>query len=167
MIASARSLLSLLILLALTACVSIPSRSEPPIPDSQVTFVIRPGTTTEGNLSFDLGVHNNGDFLPANDDFNGVWRLSRDSETRASGIVHQLQQLAAGETILMHWDGRVEPGEYELIWGATGYGHTEANFEVFVSESGGLRLGEMAIFETTVDPPADLVPLTEENGTGQ
>lgn len=167
MIACLRSLFSVLALLALAACASTPNQTEPPIRDELVNFIIQPGTAPEGNLAIDLGVYNGGDIVPANDDFNGVWRLARDGETRASGVVHQLQRLTSGETILMQWEGWVDPGSYELIWGAPGYGYTEANFEVLADESGGLRIGDMSIFETTADPPDDLVPLIEEDESGQ
>ena len=61
----------------------------------------------------------------------------------------------AGEEILVTWEGVLDPGEYELTWGAPMYGGLVRRFEV-VSASGGTRPGDyQEEFHTTEYPPEE------------
>lgn len=162
MIAHLRSLVLLSVALLSVACTQNSSPASPPVDRHSVSFVIRPATATEGGLALDLGLRNEGDPIPADETFNGVWQLTHEGEARASGIVHQLQSLPTGETIIMQWEGRLEPGRYQLVWGAPDYGYSEASFAVTQSEAGILHIGELSATSFSTDPPVEVMRLLEE-----
>ncbi len=149
--------LSLVFLLALAvACSEQPVESDTTPSRSELQFTVQLAETPEGELAVDLGLVNLGAPIPATDAFNGYWQLVSQGEVRASGTVFQLQRLTKGETPLIHWEGEVEPGSYELIWGASGFGHTRVRFEMLPGAAGNPVIGEQRMIMTSADPSPEL-----------
>lgn len=127
----------------------------PPVRTAQVTFNAEITVNEDQEVVIDLGLHNGGEPLPADETFNGRWEITdAEGEPRAAADVHELDSVPGGEEqVIFTWSGRLEPGAHELVWGAPGYGGTIIEFEVVEEEEGRLRLGQQAIFHSTAYPP--------------
>ena len=147
-----------LLLPDLAACTSRNQAPDVSIRDQLVTFVALIDTTADEQVALDLGVYNGGNVVPANEAFNGVWRLEhKEGTARAAGIVHTLPRLPGGqEEMLIQWTGALAPGSYQLTWGAPGYGTTVVGFDV-KEVDGHLQIGDQEISNATSDPPAGLL----------
>jgi hypothetical protein len=128
------------------------------IRDQLVTFIAFVNVSASEQVVLDLGVYNGGNDVPANEAFNGVWRLEhKEGTVRAAGIVHTLPRLPGGqEEMLIQWTGALAPGSYQLTWGAPGYGTTVVGFDV-KEVDGHLQIGDQEISNATSDPPAGLL----------
>ncbi len=61
----------------------------------------------------------------------------------ASVDLPQNPLMKSGETYpLVTWRGDLEPGKYQLEWGAPGYGGTISTFEVVTLDSGLISIGD-------------------------
>lgn len=145
-----RSTLQLLIifLLALAALVACdtgpaPTPTQPPTP-LQANFYSRIETAGDHEIVIDLGVHLTDGSLPAGESLDAYWRLAdTEGTTRAHGFVDQLPEPTSGasanQKVLAHWKGTLQPGAYELVWGAPSYGSTLDHFDVTL-ENGQVRV---------------------------
>lgn len=148
--------LLLLIVILLTGCgaatVSPPTMSPTP---HLITFVAFPRATDAGETMIDLGLANAGSqVLPANDAFGAVWQLiGPDQALRAGGRVEQTPLVPSdGQAhILITWRGELEPGAYQLTWGAPGYGATIDQFTV-VREGDQSHITDRASHMTPIFP---------------
>ena len=141
-----------LLLVGVAACTS-PADS-PPIRDELITFIGLLDVTGNGQTTIDIGVHNGGNPLPADENFAGRWEV-RDAqgELRAKGEVPQMPPLAGGnDTVFGIWSGSLEPGWYEFTWGAPNYGSVLISFEL-VEQGDRLQIGEQSLYNTTAYPP--------------
>ncbi|HSJ56352.1 MAG TPA: hypothetical protein VLC95_04175 [Anaerolineae bacterium] len=131
-------------LLLLTACDPLDPGPTPTPAPPQVGFsVTLRDVQPLGEMPIELRVSNMGTIpLPA-DTFRATFELrTKDGELRASGTA-LLPPLAAStgeERTVIGWDGVLDAGEYELLWGAPELGSTLVEFEI-VAENGRLRLG--------------------------
>lgn len=150
-----RGWLFLLLLAALgllVACTE--TAATPAVGDKLVTFVARP-IVADGETLIELGVHNGGNPLPADEAFNGRWELvgPTGDTPRAGGEFAELPTLPGGrETVLLRADAPLEPGAYRLTWGAPDYGAAVVEFNV-VDTPQGLQIEYERVYETTDYPP--------------
>ena len=148
-------LITLSLLVGLASCAQGNQVEDVPVRDKLVTFIAFINVTADEQVALDLGVSNTGNAVPADEAFNGVWRLEdKDGNLRAAGVVHTLPYLPGSqEEMLIRWTGALAPGSYQLTWGAPGYGTTVVGFDV-KEVDGHLQIGDQEIFNTTSDPPA-------------
>ncbi len=143
---------SLLIILFMSACSPAGTVEEIPERELTINFFALIKMSTENQVRMDIGVSSvSGPYEdPA---FSGLWELRDEGgDLRASGLIESLP-LVSGEEILISWEGVLEPGEYELTWGAPAYGGLVNQFEV-VEENGVIKLGShQNIHKTTAYPP--------------
>lgn len=151
-------LIALSLLVALASCAQGNQVEDVPIRDKLVTFIAFINVTADEQVALDLGVSDAGNAVPADEAFNGVWRLEhKDGNLRAAGVVHSLPRLSGSrEEMLIRWTGALAPGSYQLTWGAPGSGTTVVGFDV-KEVDGHLQIGDQEIFSTTSDPPAGLL----------
>ena len=85
----------------------------------------------EGSAEVDLGIHNiSGTGMPAQSNFNGGFRIERigDGEYIADIPLPSIDRLGPGqEAYPLEWEGELEPGAYQLIWGAPTSGRRSCN----------------------------------------
>jgi hypothetical protein len=100
-----------------------------------------------GEFVFSLKVRNDGDGVaPARPNANALMEL-RDEHgmLRASVYVTSLIAIEPGVTLdPAVWRGQLDPGFYQLYWGAPGLGHTQIHF-VVDEVNGRPQLGDMRI----------------------
>lgn len=123
-----------------------------PVRELKLNFLALASMNESEEVRLEMGISAVGE-VEADPAFSGVWELRNDSgDLRASGQVAELSQ-QVGEEILVVWEGVLDPGHYELTWGAPMYGGVIRRFEV-VSEGGDIRLGDyQEEFHTTEFPP--------------
>jgi len=125
---------------------------KPPVRELKLNFLALVSMDASEEVRLEMGAAAVGE-AEADPALSGEWELrDEDGNLRASGRVLELSRFT-GEEILVTWEGVLDPGEYELIWGVPMYGGLVRRFEV-VSESGGIRLGDyQEEFHTTEFPP--------------
>ncbi len=79
-----------------------------------------------------------GDDLAADSGFDSRWELTTAAgEKRAGGHFTELHAMKTGqEDAILHWQGKLEPANYTLIWGAPDYGSLKANYTVEETKAG-------------------------------
>jgi hypothetical protein len=130
-----------------------PPTAEPDTSDLRFDVQIR---SEEEQIVICLVVANEGPAaFPGDENFDGVMALRNELDVlRASMTVNQLPEVAPQtHDCRAYWRSRLAPGDYSLIWGAPGYGHTAVTFTI-AAENGRLTVGQQ--FHEPfpdVDPP--------------
>ncbi|MFO7663601.1 MAG: hypothetical protein R6X18_13550 [Chloroflexota bacterium] len=142
-------------IILLSGCQAFQAGEEVPVRDNLVTFIAAIKSNAEGKIAIKLGVSNAGNRIPADDQFMGTWQLTNaQGDMRAEGIINALPEMVSNEYWLAGWSSELDPGTYQLLWGAPGYGYTTIEFDVITAEGDGVRVGDQRIFFTTADPPS-------------
>lgn len=140
------------LLVALVGCRTPAQPPEATMRELLLSFYAIVKDTPDNEVKVEVGV-NGLTAVPADDAFSGIWEL-RDTAgvVRSAGEVFNLPAFS-GERSIASWQGELEPGWYELAWGAPAYGGVVKVFEV-VADNGRLQLGERQYeFITTNYPP--------------
>ena len=135
------SLIAMVVLLvAIGACVGLPAYQP-----YQVRFWVDVTQAADGRSVINLKVHNTSTGGSASlDDANASMELrDEDGVLRASMQIFSLPALEQDQSAdIAIWRGQLDPGSYQLFWGAPGLGHSVGTFNVSGME-GRLVLGEV------------------------
>jgi hypothetical protein len=145
-------MLLLALVMVLGACRSQSPTEEVPVRQLLLNFFAIVKAAPEEMVQMEIGVSGVTE-LPDDPAFAGLWEL-RDAagNRRAAGEIAELPRLA-GEQVLVTWQGQLDPGRYELTWGAPEYGGLVKVFEI-VEVDGHLQLGNhQDEYITTAYPP--------------
>jgi hypothetical protein len=146
----------LLLLLALAACQTAAPAPEATVRDLLLSFFAIVKEAPENEMQFEIGV-NGLTAVPADESFSGIWELRNAAgELRSAGEIFNLPAFS-GENVLATWQGELEPGWYELTWGAPAYGGVVKLFEV-VEENGRFSLGMRQYEFITTNYPPEMPP---------
>lgn len=142
----------LALLIFISGCQNSTSSADAPMRELILNFFAIVKNATGGEFQMEIGI-SGVNVVPQDESFAGLWELrDEDGNLRASGEIPQLAQMV-GENVLVSWKGELEPGQYELTWGAPNYGGLVKAFSV-VNEGGSLRLGDhLREHYTTAYPP--------------
>lgn len=147
--------------LTLIALFGAACRSDEPPGTGGLVFEPEVRTDESGEFVITLNVRNDGaERTEARGDANARMEL-RDERGgfRASTSVAALPAMEPGEAVESGlWRGPLEPGAYELEWGAPGLGGSVTEFRV-LERAGRLELGELSVaVRTNGDGPGAPVP---------
>ncbi len=172
-------ILALFVLSTLAGCcigippgISFPASESATVTPLGLTFFAIPQVEREeGEVSIELGVNINDPKALARTDeeyFRAYWVLyDEQDELRARGEIElNAETLRQQQTVQpgtasnvrypMQWWGELEPGTYDLVWGAPGYGATVDQFTLVETEHG-LQILE-ARSKTMPRFPPELLP---------
>ncbi len=124
-----------------------------------LTPVVLISTDLDGEVVFEIGIHNEGDAQPENENFSGHWEVvTADGDLRAEGdLLHMGPLPAGGDLLPLRWEGVLDPGEYIMRWGAPGYGSTVIEFEV-IDRDGSITVGDQDVWAGDDFPPPERIP---------
>jgi hypothetical protein len=151
-------------MLALAGC--SPFSEAQPSPELEFEIAMQLNADQEFHVS--LGVRNTGQrTFEGDSSFNGQMevRYVPSGELRASAEVIPLRAIYPGETVWpLDWRAQLDPGTYELTWGAEQYGVATEEFDV-VEKDGRLYLGEESL--VVAEPGQSPTPGEPVEGTEQ
>lgn len=90
-----------------------------------------------------LEVHNRSrSTFPGDKFFQGLMEIrSADGDLLARANTRQIGAInPGGSAFVIGWEGELQPGSYQLIWGSTPYGYSLTNFDVY-TQNGRLQFG--------------------------
>jgi hypothetical protein len=146
-------ILTALIMVLVGCQTAVTPTPEPTQRELLFNFFAQVYTTPEAEVKIELGLAGVTS-VPGDEQFDGVWELRDESGAlRASGQISRLAPFA-GEYVPVTWQSELEPGQYELLWGAPAYGGLVRLFTVEDDSQGGLRVGlQHHEYITTDFPP--------------
>lgn len=108
--------------------------------------------TPSGEYKIEFGV-SSAKPVCAEDSISGQWELREaDGDLRAKGKLLLVPE-TNDEDVLITWQGVLDPGSYELTWGAPDYGGLIKVFEVCQTENGTILKGAPAEYYSNNYPP--------------
>jgi hypothetical protein len=121
---------ALLVVLLLAGCSRTPR-------NGRLAFELHLRVSDDGAAKISLGVHNaSARGLPGDETFDGRMELRDGSgDLQAQADVGTLASIKPYESAFpTGWEGTLEPGAYQLVWGAPGYGAVSAEFPAVAGE---------------------------------
>jgi hypothetical protein len=144
--------LLVVLIMVLAGCQTAAPPQEPTQRELLFNFFAIVETTADDAVKIELGL-SGVTSVPGDEQFAGAWELRNENGAlRAEGQVPRLAPFA-GEYIPITWQSELEPGQYELLWGAPNYGGLVQLFVVEGDGHGGVRIGSQNEYVTTDYPP--------------
>lgn len=126
-------LLGLALLLAGCRLISPTANPDPKAMAPVIQFSIEVGLGTDGDTRLGLTVENTGSRrFPGDEEFNGMMEIREFNldMVRGGAEFKQLPALEPGEKqTVLEWQGNLDPGTYQVTWGAPGYEGSLVQFQ--------------------------------------
>lgn len=121
-----------------------------------LTFLVDLVPVDDKTIDVALSIQSGRNKLTADYQFNAEMLLTGPGESKKAELtINERPAMNIGETIrLVNWNGKFEPGQYTLKWGAKNYGAVVTSFEVIENNNGSLNIDWQKQITKSETPPS-------------